>query len=269
MVRQTMKTSAAVMGILFSGMSLCFSASAEETEKITETETASAPVLIADNLEAKLTKLTLQENGAGQAEKQLTPQEFEKFKAEEGKTYKVSLEYEGGALELPDAALADWDAYGLELSEPAVRWIKAKKGLNMRRLPTTTSDPISSIPAGTEVKVIGTCSVRGEEDDGDWVLIEYNSQDVFVAGWHVTEDQAEAEAAKAAWEAEQAALAAQAAQAQSYSGGGSGNSGKKKSGKKSSGPSVVGKEVIYDCDTKDHGTIIYKWSNGKETYENF
>src|SRR5690606_31540371 len=49
--------------------------------------------------------------------------------------------------------------------------------LNLRPVPTTDSQPMDVVPAGT------TLPVLGQDESGDWLLVNYDSQQGWIAGW--------------------------------------------------------------------------------------
>lgn len=66
-----------------------------------------------------------------------------------------------------------------------IMYVNAGLGLNVRSTPTTDSIPVSTLQYGEDVKVIGS---KAEDNDNEWVLIEYDSNYAFVWGKYLVED---------------------------------------------------------------------------------
>lgn len=64
-------------------------------------------------------------------------------------------------------------------------YVTATKGLNVRAVPTTDSKPLDTFTYGEEVNVIGS---KAEDNDNEWVLIEYDSNFAFVWSEYLTTD---------------------------------------------------------------------------------
>lgn len=64
-------------------------------------------------------------------------------------------------------------------------YVNATKGLNVRAVPTTDSTPLDTFTYGEEVNVIGS---KAEDNDNEWVLIEYDSNFAFVWSEYLTTD---------------------------------------------------------------------------------
>ena len=64
-------------------------------------------------------------------------------------------------------------------------YVTATKGLNVRAVPTTDSTPLDTFTYGEEVNVIGS---KAENNDNEWVLIEYDSNFAFVWSEYLTTD---------------------------------------------------------------------------------
>ena len=64
-------------------------------------------------------------------------------------------------------------------------YVTATKGLNVRAVPTTDSKPLDNFTYGAEVNVIGS---KAEDNDNEWVLIEYDSNFAFVWSEYLTTD---------------------------------------------------------------------------------
>jgi len=64
-------------------------------------------------------------------------------------------------------------------------YVNATKGLNVRAVPTIDSTPLDTFTYGEEVNVIGS---KTEDNDNEWVLIEYDSNFAFVWSEYLTTD---------------------------------------------------------------------------------